>query len=117
MNITNIRTFIPCKDFRASKQFYLDLGFGIVWEGNDIICFGNDQNNFFIQDYYNKEAADNFMMQLHVLDLDALHDIASTLVESYTSVRIKPIFLADYGRTFHLIDPSGVLWHMTEDNK
>ena len=117
MKIRNIRTFMPSKDFDISKQFYLDLGFNITWEGEDLIIFGNKENNFFLQKYYNEDWANNFMMQLHVEDLDALYEVAVKLIPKYEGTKIKAIFKAEYGRTFHLIGPAGELWHMTEVDK
>ena len=114
MEIKNIRTFLPSKDYKVSRQFYLDLGFQIQWEGNDLTIFGSETYNFFLQEYYNEDWANNFMIQMHVDDLDALYKVAEPLIKKYEGTKIKPIFTADYGRTFHLIDPSGVLWHLTE---
>ena len=56
-------------------------------------------------------------MQLHVEDLDALYEVAVKLIPKYEGTKIKPIFKAEYGRTFHLIGPAGELWHMTEIEK
>jgi len=117
MKIQKIRTFLPSKDFAISKQFYLDLGFKITWESDDLIIFGDEHNGFFLQKYYLKEWAENVMMQLFVDDLDALFDVAKPLIEKYENTKIKAIFTADYGRTFHLIGPAGVLWHMMETTK
>ncbi len=117
MEINNIRTFLPSKDFETSKQFYLDLGFELRWESTDLIIFGTPTQNFFIQKAYLKEWAENMMLQMHVDDLDTLYSICESLVKTYADVKIKPIFTADYGRTFHLLDPAGVLWHMTEIQK
>lgn len=114
MIISNIRTFVPSESFIESKKFYSDLGFEILWEGEDLISFGNKDNNFFLQDFYNEEYSKNFMMQMHVKDLDELYIIAKNLSNTYSSVKVNDIFEADYGRTFHLIGPSGELWHMTE---
>lgn len=114
MNISNLRTFIPCKDFAQSKEFYLDLGFELQWEGKDLIIFGSKEQNFFLQDAYLEEWANNCMMQLHVDNLDDLYNTTERLKAKYPMIRTKPIFTADYGRTFHLIGPAGVLWHMTE---
>ncbi|QMS84615.1 VOC family protein [Candidatus Xianfuyuplasma coldseepsis] len=117
MNIKNIRTFIPSKDFEVSKRFYEDLGFEIQWEGEDLIIFGTKEQNFFLQKYYVEEWANNFMLQMHVDDLDALYDICDAVIKRYEGTKIKPIFEADYGRTFHILDPAGVLWHMTQVTK
>lgn len=117
MKIRNIRTFLPSIDFQTSKQFYLDLGFNITWESDDLIIFGEEGQNFFLQKAYLKEWAENVMMQMHVDDLDALYEIALPLIDKYENTKINKIFTADYGRTFHLIGPAGELWHMTEAKK
>lgn len=117
MNIHNIRTFVPSIDFEVSKQFYLDLGFEISWEGEDLIIFGTKTQNFFLQKAYVKEWAENCMMQMHVDNLEDLYDKALPLIDKYENTKINSIFTADYGRTFHLIGPAGELWHMTEIQK
>lgn len=114
MTIKQIRTFVPSKDFKIAKQFYLELGFEIGWEDDKLIEFGTATQNFFLQDYYVKDWADNCMLQLFTDDIEALYQRAESLIDQYKGTKIKAIFKADYGRTFHLIDPSGVLWHMTE---
>lgn len=114
MNIKLIRTFVPCKEFMTSRQFYLDLGFDITWEGDDLISFGTKKQSFFLQNYYNKDWAENLMLQMYVDDLDDLYQHASALIERYDGTRIRDIFIADYGRTFHLIGPAGELWHMMD---
>lgn len=114
MKIKLLRTFLPSIDFDISKQFYLDLGFQILWQNDELIQFGTEEYNFFLQKYYNKEWAENLMMQMFVDDLDALFKNAEPLINKYDNTKIKPIFKADYGRTFHLIGPAGELWHMTE---
>ncbi len=114
MVIKGIRTFLPSKDFLKSRQFYLDLKFNLLWESKNLLIFGDEKYNFFLQDYYNEEWANNMMIQLHVVDLDEMYNVAYKLVDLYDDVRIKPIFNAEYGRTFHLIGPAGELWHITE---
>lgn len=114
MNIKQIRTFLPSKEFKVSRQFYIDLGFEIKWEDEKLVEFGNSTQSFFLQDYYVKEWVDNCMLQLITNDLDVLYEKVVSLVEKYEHIKVKAIFKADFGRTFHLIDPTGVLWHMTE---
>lgn len=114
MKILQIRTFVPSKDFETSKQFYQDLGLTILWENEELAEIGTESQNFFLQDYYNEEWANNFMLQMFVDDLDQLYKNAELLIKKYEGTKLKPIFEADYGRTFHLIGPAGELWHLTE---
>lgn len=114
MKIIQVRTFVPTKDFETSKQFYKDLGMRILWENHELATVGTDSQNFFLQDFYVEDWANNFMLQLFVDDLDQLYSTAVPLIDKYEGTKIKPIFKAEYGRTFHLIGPAGELWHMTE---
>ncbi len=38
LKITEIKAFVPSKDFELSKQFYKELGFTMASEGGGIIC-------------------------------------------------------------------------------
>ena len=114
MKVLQIRTFVPSKDFEVSKKFYQDLGLEILWQNEELAEIGTPTQNFFLQKYYNEEWANNFMLQMFVDDLDALFNTAKPLIEKYEGTKIRDIFEADYGRTFHLIGPAGELWHLTE---
>src|SRR5438105_848140 len=65
-----VRPFIPAKDFDLSKRFYETLGFEKVLDG-EVAIFNAGSGGFILQRYYQKEWAENFMMQLMVDDLDA----------------------------------------------
>lgn len=114
MKVTLMRTFVPTKDFETSINFYTDLGFEVFWKNEDLCIIGTKEYNFFLQKAYVKEWAENLMLQMFVEDLDALYDVAKQLVSKYEGIRVKEIFMADYGRTFHLIGPAGELWHMMD---
>ncbi|MGA0351944.1 MAG: lactoylglutathione lyase [Acholeplasmataceae bacterium] len=114
MQITGLRTFIPTIDFEKSKLFYKALGFQVKWENDDLAIVGVKDFEFFLQKFYVEDWANNFMMQLFVDDIKSFYDVVSNVYQSYENTKLKPIFEADYGYTFHLIDPAGVLWHVTE---
>jgi len=61
---------MPAKDFEASKKFYETLGFKKVLDG-DVAIFKAGSGGFILQRAYQKNWAENFMMQLMVDDLDA----------------------------------------------
>lgn len=114
MKAMKLRTFLPSIDFERSKSFYKDLGFTITYEEEKLVIMSAHDVSFFLQDAYVKDWAENTMVQLFVEDLDDLYKTIEKLKETYEEIRYKPIFDAHYGRTFHLIGPEGVLWHMME---
>src|SRR5436190_20999989 len=65
-----VRPFLPSKDFDLSKQFYEAVGFEKVLDG-EVAIFNAGSGGFILQRFYQKEWAENFMMQLMVDDLDA----------------------------------------------
>lgn len=63
------RPFLPAKDFEASKSFYEALGFRKLLDG-EVAIFGVGESAFILQRYYEREWAENCMMQLMLDDLD-----------------------------------------------
>ncbi len=64
------RPFVPTQDFELSKRFYEALGFEKTLDG-EVATFDCGSGGFILQRYYQKDWAENFMMQLMVDDLDA----------------------------------------------
>jgi hypothetical protein len=38
-SVLDLKVFLPAKDYAWAKQFYLDLGFTIAWEGEGLAAF------------------------------------------------------------------------------
>lgn len=118
LNVRALRVFVPAKDHDVSTRFYEDLGFELVWSGFDVSEMGIAGFSFFLQNYYQKEWADNFMVQLKVADLGAWWEliVEKDLVARYEGVRAKAPTDYPWGlREIHLVDPAGVLWHIAQD--
>lgn len=62
------RPFVPAKDFEVSKRFYLQIGFQLLLDAGEVAIFRIGRSSFLLQNHYNKEWAENFMMQLMVDD-------------------------------------------------
>ena len=116
--VKSIFPFVPSKDFELSTQFYKDLGFSCPSDDDDVRamtlggCFG-----FLLQDYYVEDLADNFMIDLHVSDVDVWyqHIQETKLIEKYPDSSVSTPELEDWGMiVMHLVDPAGVLWHITQ---
>lgn len=112
-----LKAFVPAKDFELSKQFYQDMGFTLASDTDGIAYFHHDDISFLLQDFYNKELAENLMLHLLVESVDAwwAKFQESNLAEKY-GVRILPLEQQPWGmRDFVLYDPSGVLWRIAEN--
>jgi catechol 2,3-dioxygenase-like lactoylglutathione lyase family enzyme len=117
LSVTEIKAFVPAKDFEQSKQFYKDLGFTMASEGGGIACFRLGHVSFLLQDYCTPALAENFMMHILVQDVRAwwCHVQASGVVAKYgvkcTGVESQAWKMDD----FCLLDPSGVLWRIGQN--
>jgi hypothetical protein len=113
-----VRTFLPSKDFGFSKAFYKTLGFTVVLEDKDVAIFEVGTSSFLLQRYYQKDWAENFMMQMMVDDLDAwwTHISKLDLPQEFSVPEPKPPAVQPWGlRIAYVVDPSGVLWHFAQN--
>jgi catechol 2,3-dioxygenase-like lactoylglutathione lyase family enzyme len=112
----SVRPFLPAKDFDLSKRFYEALGFTKVLDG-EVAIFRIGASSFILQNYFQKDWAGNFMMQLMVDDLDAwwAHVLSLDLPARFGVPAPKPPAIQPWGlRIAYVTDPSGVLWHIAE---
>ena len=110
------RPFLPAKDFELSKRFYEALGFTKVLDG-EVAIFRIGASGFILQKYFQKEWAENSMMQLMVDDLDSwwTHVSSLALPTRFGVPAPKPPAVQPWGlRVAYVIDPSGVLWHVAQ---
>ena len=111
-----VRPFLTAKDFELSKRFYVALGFKKVLD-SDVAIFKMGGSGFILQRYYQKEWAQNFMMQLMVDDLDAwwAHIQSLDLAGQFGVSAPRPPAIQPWGlRVAYIVDPSGVLWHVAQ---
>ena len=110
------RAFLPSRDFEVSKGFYEAVGFEKVLDG-EVAIFNAGSGGFILQRFYQKEWAENFMMQLMVDDLDAWwrHIQDLDLPRTFGVQAPKPPAMQSWGlRVGYVFDPSGVLWHVAQ---
>lgn len=117
LSVTEIKAFVPSKNFELSKQFYKDLGFTIASEGGGIAYFHFGHVSFLLQDFCAESVAENFMMHILVEDVSSWwnHVQASGVLSKYgvkvTDMEEQPWRMRD----FCLYDPSGVLWRIGQN--
>lgn len=111
-----IRPFLPTKDFELSKRFYEALGFEKTLD-SEVAIFETSRGGFILQKYYQQQWAENCMLQLVVDDLDAWwkHIEGLDLPERFGIPKPKAPAMQPWGlMVSYLIDPAGVLWHVTQ---
>lgn len=117
LRITEIKAFVPAKDFELSKQFYKDIGFSMASEGDGVAYFHFDHVSFLLQDFCTEGFAENFMMHILVEDVEAWwtrvneSGVAAKYGVKLSAVESQPWRMRD----FCLTDPSGVLWRIGQN--
>jgi len=110
------RPFLPTKDFDLSKRFYLALGFEQVLDG-EVAIFNTGSGGFILQRYYQKDWAENTMIQLMVDNLDEWwsHIAGLDLSGKFGVPAPKAPAMQPWGlRIAYVVDPCGVLWHIAQ---
>lgn len=117
LSVVELKPFIPCKDFEMSIAFYTALGFSILWQSEELCLLSLGTEKFFLQNFYNQEAAENLMLHLQVENADDWHthiedlELVSKYGGQITAVEDREWRMRD----FVLIDPSGVLWRIAHN--
>lgn len=111
MDVTDIKAFIPSKDYELSKSFYSEIGFDSEYVSDDLTLFQNGDCLFFLQRFYDEALASNFMLQICVSDINEAFRLCSesTLKQKFTSISQE-----SWGKVFYLWGPSGELLHITQ---
>jgi uncharacterized glyoxalase superfamily protein PhnB len=115
--ILAIRPFVPARVFDLSKRFYEALGFVVTHQDDEIAMLKMDSFSFILQNYYVRELAEKFMVQILVRDADAWWQRidAAALVATFGVKPPRPPAQQPWGmKVGFLFDPSGVLWHVGE---
>lgn len=117
LSITEIKAFVPAKDFELSKRFYKDLGFTMASDGGGVAYFHFGHVSFLLQDFCAESLAENFMMHILVEDVDAWwKNVQESNLASKYGVQVGPIESQPWRmRDFCLFDPSGVLWRIGQN--
>lgn len=120
LQASDIRPFLPAKDFEISRDFYVALGFAVKWTDDNMALLESGQHRFYLQRYYVKEWADNSMLHISVADAHACFlQITDLLAEGrFPGARVAQPKQEDYGALVTYVwDPAGVLLHLAQWDK
>ncbi|MBP6215280.1 MAG: hypothetical protein KA399_03685 [Chitinophagaceae bacterium] len=116
MKFQSLEPFVPSgSDFDGSKQLFLELGFKINWEAGGYIGFEKDGCKFILQQYDNKEFAENLMINVKI---DNAEEFWKFVMEKQLAVKfgikVGQPAQQPYGKEVNIIDIAGVCWHFVE---
>lgn len=115
--VTEIKAFVPARDFERSKQFYRDLGFTMASEGGGVAYFHVGHASFLLQDGCAESQGEHCVMHLLVEDVEAWwrhvaeSGVAATYGVTASGIETQPWRMRD----FSLFDPSGVQWLIAQN--
>jgi hypothetical protein len=117
LKVSDLRPFIPSKNFMLSKQFYSSLGWKVKDVGDGLALVQLADQHFYLQNYYLKEFAENCMVHLTVEDAQAWYQHVSSVLqnEKFPEARVQPPKQQPYGAIVTFVhDPAGVLFHLCQ---
>ncbi len=117
LKASDLRTFVPSRDFSLSRDFYLALGCELEWSDENLALFVLSGRRFYLQRYYVKEWAENCMLHVSVQDATACFDQITELVDSnrFPGIRVAAPKDEPYGALVTYVwDPSSVLLHLAQ---
>ncbi len=112
--VSDVKVFVPAKDFQQALAFYQALGWKVLANHGQLAELELGTSRFYLQDYYHKGWAENFMLYINVEDVNVWYAHIQQVLASgnFPSARVKAPALQDHGDTVcYVWDPSGVLLH------
>lgn len=116
MKFKSLQPFVPSgKEFAASKEFFQELGFTISWDAGDYIGFEKDGCKFILQNFDNREFAENFMITVNIDNAEEFWKsvLEKKLPEKF-GIKLAAPSQQPYGKEVNIIDLAGVCWHFVE---
>ena len=117
---TDVKVFVPAMNFQESFEFYTALGWTSNWQDDGLAELELANSRFYLQNYYNKDWANNFMMHITVEDAKAWWQHASQVINdgNWKYARLREPKEESYGSLVTYVwDPSGVLLHFAQPLK
>lgn len=117
LQATDVRMFLPSRDFALSQAFYEALGCEREWADDNLALFKLGPSRFYLQRGYAKEWAENTMLHVAVQDAAACFNAIRALLDTgkYPGARVASPRSEPYGaQVTYVWDPAGVLLHLAQ---
>lgn len=113
----DVRVFVPTRDHALSVAFYEALGWRRNWREGGLAELELAGVRLWLQDYYAKDWAENFMIHVAVEDARAWHGHAARVIAGgrFPGARVAEPKEEPYGALVTYVwDPCGVLIHLAQ---
>lgn len=119
MVATDVKVYVPAMDFDDSLAFYEAVGWTVNWvsDAHDYAELELGDTRFYLQNYYNRAWANNFMMLINVDDAAAWYEHIAAVIKkgNWKHARLKEPSEQSFGALVTPVwDPSGVLLHFAQ---
>ncbi len=117
LTVLDNRVFVPARDFQCSREFYLALGWKENWRRNQLAELELGGVRFLLQDHYDQGWAENFMLQIIVVDAQAWFEHVRAVLanKQFGAARTQPPKREPWGfLVTYVWDPCGVLLHIAQ---
>ena len=117
LGVTDVRVFVPAREFAVSRAFYRALGWAELWTDGSLALLELADRRIMLQDHFVRDWAENFMITVEVASADAWHHhvVAVLAGGSYGDARVAEPKHEPWGaRVTYVWDPCGVLLHFVE---
>lgn len=117
LTMNTARPFIGAKDFDASRDFYVALGFTLHFEVEQLADMQFGDFRFYLQRYYQQDWCENSMVHITVDDAHGWYEHVSAVLAANTfgSAKVSAPARQDYGALVTFVwDPGGVLLHLAQ---
>jgi len=123
LTVQKVRPFLRAKNFLISKEFYKSLGCVLKYDSEKLSLFELGNSQFYLQDDYVKEYAENSMILFSVEDVESWHQHIIQVLADFTEFDDDcPRLLSPpkdeappyNARVCYLVDPSGILIHIAQ---
>lgn len=113
----DIKVFVPTKNFQESLTYYLALGWKKFWSDENLAELELGSTRFYLQAYYNKDWANNFMMYITVESAQEWYEHISQILErsNYKYAKVNPPKEEPHAIVTYAWDPCGVLLHFAQE--
>lgn len=112
----SLEPFIPSgANFQGARQMFVELGFQVNWDAGDYIGFEKDGCKFILQNYHNKEFAENLMINVRINNAEEFWSFVTVnQLPEKLGIRVSKPTIQPYGKEVNIIDLAGVCWHFVE---